>query len=147
MSSTHRWMLVGSVEAGKSTLFKALLALDEAVRKTQAMDFYKGVIDTPGEFFSHPRLYRALINTAAEVETIVYVHAANDFEYRLPSGLLEVNKDKHLVAVITKIDLPDAQPDRVEAMIRSNGFEGDVFRICTTDAAQVAVLRDYLQIK
>ncbi len=144
-SFRHQWMLVGAIEAGKSTLFNALQGLNDTVRKTQAMDFYEGMIDTPGEFFSHPRMYRALINTAAEVDTIIYVHAANDFEFRLPQGLLEVNRHKRLIGLITKTDLADANPDKVEAMMREHGFTGEILRICAIDPLQVIALKKFLQ--
>lgn len=146
LSQEHKWMLVGAIEAGKSTLFNALLGLKDSVRKTQAMDFYKGMIDTPGEFFSHPRMYRALINTAADVDTIIYVHAANDFEFRLPQGLLEVNSHKRLIGLITKIDLPNADPDKVEIMMREHGFTGEILRISVIDPQQVMALKEFLQL-
>lgn len=137
-------MLVGSIGAGKSTLFKALFGLEGEVRKTQGMEFETGGIDTPGEFFSHPRLYHALINTAGGVETIVYVHPANEAEFRLPPGLLDVYGNKDLVGVITKTDLPDADPDRIEAILRANGFTGPVFRVSSHEPHGVARLQQYL---
>lgn len=49
------------------------------MRKTQALEYdAQGCIDTPGEFFSHPRLFHALINSTAECELLIYVHPAND---------------------------------------------------------------------
>lgn len=97
--------------------------------KTQALDYENGIVDTPGEFFSHPRLHHALINTVADARSVVYVHGATDFDYRLPPGLLEVNADKRLMAAITKIDLPDADPQRVEALLRAGGFSAPIFRV------------------
>ncbi len=137
-------MLMGPVGAGKSTLFKVLFGLEEEVRKTQSMEYETGGIDTPGEFFSHPRLYHALINTSGEVETIVYVHPANEAEFRLPPGLLDVYEKKNLVGVITKTDLPDADPDRIEAMLRANGFTGPIFRVSSHDPGSMERLQHYL---
>ena len=45
------------------------------------------IIDTPGEYFSHPRWYHALITTLQDVDMLIYVHGANDPESRLPAGL------------------------------------------------------------
>ena len=51
-----RIAFVGSVGAGKTTLFNALQGNYTLARKTQAVEFNdKGDIDTPGEYFSHPR--------------------------------------------------------------------------------------------
>jgi ethanolamine utilization protein EutP len=138
------FMLVGPIEAGKSTLFKAIFNREEEVRKTQAMEFEAGGIDTPGELFCHPRLYYALINTSGDVDTIVYVHPGDLFEFRLPSGLLEVYEKKKLLGVITKTDLPEADPDRIAAMLRENGFRGPVFRVSCHDPQSMELLKNYL---
>ncbi|VEC51477.1 ethanolamine utilization protein, EutP [Klebsiella aerogenes] len=57
-----RIAIVGAVGAGKTTLFNALQGNYSLARKTQALEFNdRGDIDTPGEYFSHPRWYHALI--------------------------------------------------------------------------------------
>ncbi|MGC6745163.1 EutP/PduV family microcompartment system protein [Escherichia coli] len=42
----------------------------------------RGDIDTPGEYFNHPRWYHALITTLQDVDMLIYVHGANDPESR-----------------------------------------------------------------
>ena len=139
------FMLLGSVEAGKSTLLKALLGCPEEVRKTQAVEFAESCVDTPGEYFSHPRFYHALIQTSLDVTCLIYVHPANDVACRLPPGLMDIYSDKELIAVISKTDLPDAQSDAVERILREQeDFHGKIFRTASNDPASVAVLRDYL---
>lgn len=84
-----RIAFVGTVGAGKTTLFNALQGNYTLARKTQAVEFNdNGDIDTPGEYFSHPRWYHALITTLQDVDMLIYVHGANDPESRLPAGLL-----------------------------------------------------------
>lgn len=138
------FMLIGPIEAGKSTLFKALFGRQEEVRKTQAVDFEHENIDTPGEYFSHPRLYHALINTASNIDTLVYVHPANVFDCRIPPGLFNVYKDKKLLGVISKTDLPDADPDRVEELLNENGISPPVFRVSVEDPESIENLKSYL---
>lgn len=139
------FMLLGTVEAGKSTLLRALLGRTEAVRKTQAIEFAETCVDTPGEYFSHPRFYHALIQTSLDVNCLIYVHPANDLLSRLPPGLLDIYSDKELIAVISKIDLPDAQPDEVTRILREQeGFRGRIFYTASNDQVSVAVLRNYL---
>lgn len=136
-----RFALVGPVEAGKSTLFHALRDDPNPVRKTQAVEYgHAGSIDTPGEFISHPGLYHALIQSVSDVDTIVYVHPANVAECRVPPGLLDIYRHR-LIGVITKIDLPDAEPDLIESMLREQGFEGDIFRVCSHWPDTVAALK------
>ncbi|GGP22532.1 EutP/PduV family microcompartment system protein [Silvimonas iriomotensis] len=137
-----RFALVGSIEAGKSTLFNALHGRHESARKTQAVEFDQtGAIDTPGEFFNHPRLYHALINTITDVDVLVYVHPANLLELHMPPGLLEVYHNKRLFCVISKIDLPDATPARVENLLRERGFDGEIFQVSSQWPETVAALK------
>jgi ethanolamine utilization protein EutP len=137
-------MFIGPIGAGKSTLFKALFDRKEEVRKTQAVEFENGGIDTPGEYFSHPRLYHALLSTAGDVGTLVYVHPCNEPEHRLPPGLLRVYEGKRLVGVLTKTDLPDARPGQVEDMLRGIGFNGPIFHTSSRNRQSIERLRAYL---
>ena len=137
-------MLIGPIGAGKSTLFKALFGHEEDVRKTQAVVFENGAIDTPGEYFSHPRLYHALISSFSNVDTLVYVHPSNEPEHRLPPGLFSIYEGKRLVGAITKTDLPDGRPDQIESMLRDNGFSGHIFRTSSQDQQSIERLRAYL---
>jgi ethanolamine utilization protein EutP len=141
MDGRHRFVLLGAIEAGKTTLFNALTGKQGVALKTQAMDYDQDVVDTPGEFFCHPRLYHALITTAAEADTLMYVHACDDREYRLPPGLLDVNAGKRVIGVITKIDLPGADPDAAEDLLRSHGFDGQVFRVSAHRPETIALLK------
>lgn len=139
------FILIGPIEAGKSTLFRSLLNQEEAVHKTQAVEFSDGsAIDTPGEFFSHPRLYHALITTASDVDTLVYVHPCTEPESRMPPGFLEIYTDKDIIAVITKTDVEDANPDAIEAMLRETGIKGKIFKVSSLDSKSIEPLRAYL---
>ena len=142
---TQAFMLAGPIGAGKTTLFNLLFGRQEGSRKTQAVEYEADIgVDTPGEFFSHPRLYHALITTASDVGTLVYVQGADDFVCRLPPGLLDVYGQKRLVGVITKIDLPLADADRVEALMRENGISGPIFRVSSCEPESVLPLKQIL---
>lgn len=118
-----RIAFVGAVGAGKTTLFNALRGNYSLARKTQAVEFNDhGDIDTPGEYFSHPRWYHALITTLQDVDTLIYVHAANDKESRLPAGLLDVGTRKRHIAVISKTDMPDADVAATRQLLCETGF-------------------------
>ena len=137
-------MLIGEIEAGKTTLLNALFDKDQAALKTQAIEYESNGVDTPGEYFSHPRLYSALLCAAADVDTLVYVHPADRLDCRLPPGLLDVYADKKVIGVITKTDLPEAQPDIVESLLRDNGIHGPILRIRPDDATALQALRAQL---
>ncbi len=138
-------MLIGQIGAGKTTLFNDLFGKNEPARKTQVMEFEGGDgIDTPGEYFSHPRLYHALITASVDVDRLVYVHPADSLECRLPPGLLSVYANKHIDAVVTKMDLPGAHLASVEQMLRNAGIGGRVFPVSCDDATSLNVVRTYL---
>ncbi len=139
-----RFIFLGAVEAGKTSLFNALRGIENEAVKTQALDYDQNMIDTPGEFFSYPRLYHALITTMTEVSTVIYVHAANDFNFRLPEGLLAVNEGKRMIAVITKTDLIDADPVRVRNLLQSHGFTGEIYETSLQDTDSIARLKTTL---
>lgn len=139
------FILIGPIEAGKSTLFSALLGQEEAVRKTQAVEFSAdSAIDTPGEFFSHPRLYHALITTASDVDTLVYVHPCTELESRMPPGFLEIYNDKDIIAVMTKTDIEGVNPEAIAVMLRETGIKGKIFRVSNLDPASIEPLKEYL---
>ncbi|MBV8043037.1 ethanolamine utilization acetate kinase EutP [Pluralibacter sp.] len=140
-----RIAFVGAVGAGKTTLFNALQGNYSLARKTQAVEFNDGGdIDTPGEYFSHPRWYHALITTLQDVDTLIYVHAANDLESRLPAGLLDIGSSKRQLAAISKTDMPDASVAAVRQLLRGMGFEEPIFALNSQDPQSVQQLADYL---
>ncbi|EGA6763223.1 ethanolamine ammonia-lyase reactivating factor EutA [Shigella flexneri] len=140
-----RIAFVGSVGAGKTTLFNALQGNYTLARKTLAVEFNdKGDIDTPGEYFSHPRWYHALITTLQDVDMLIYVHGANDPESRLPAGLLDIGVSKRQIAVISKTDMPDADVAATRKLLLETGFEEPIFELNSHDPQSVQQLVDYL---
>ena len=144
MSDPGQFMLIGEIEAGKTTLLNALFGKEETARKTQAIEFEGNGMDTPGEYFCHPRLYAALLCSAQDMSTLVYVHPADRDSCRLPPGLLDVYIGKKVIGVITKTDLPEARPDAVEALLRANGILGSIFRVSASDSGSIAALKEVL---
>ena len=119
-----RYVLLGTVGAGKSTLYAALhgLACEEA-RKTQAMQYdLEGGVDTPGEFFCHPMYHPALLSATADTDVLIYVHPANDTLCRLPAGFLDIYAQREVICAITKVDLPDADFEGTKAMLEEHGL-------------------------
>ncbi|EJV7387466.1 ethanolamine utilization acetate kinase EutP [Escherichia coli] len=140
-----RIAFVGSVGAGKTTLFNALQGNYTLARKTQAVEFNdKGDIDTPGEYFSHPRWYHALITTLQDVDMLIYVHGANDPESRLPAELLDIGVSKRQIAVISKTDMPDADVAATRKLLLETGFEEPIIELNSHDPQSVQQLVDYL---
>lgn len=144
-AAAPRFMLVGQIGAGKTTLFNGLFHRDAPARKTQVMEFEGNAgIDTPGEYFSHPRMYHALITMSADVGRLMYVHPADVLECRLPPGLLSVYGDTRIDTVVTKMDLPGADLAGVKKMLRNAGITGRVFPVSRGNVSSLEAVRSYL---
>lgn len=100
-----RFMLVGGVGAGKTTLIKALESkTPSGVRKTQMIDYSSWGIDTPGEFIEMGHLRRVLVSTSFDAQIIVAVQdAAREDSYFPP---IIFNVPQHTIGVLTKLDSP-----------------------------------------
>ena len=59
MQDMKKIMFVGPVGVGKTTLTQRLKGLELSYFKTQAIEFYDAIIDTPGEFLQHRKYYNA----------------------------------------------------------------------------------------
>lgn len=141
-----KYVFVGSVGVGKTSLFNALMGDYELARKTQAVDYnLMGGIDTPGEFFSHPHLYKAMISTTTEAEIIIYVHSAEDQICRLPRGILDIYNNKTIVTIITKVDLPNVDLSKVRKVLVECGLNEPFLEINTQDPNDVQMVADYLK--
>lgn len=140
-----RVVFVGEVGAGKTTLFNALQGDFELARKTQAIEFNEqGSVDTPGEYFTHPRLWRALINTLADCDVLVYVHGANNPQCRIPAGLLDIYPHMRRLAVISKATAVDADVPAIRELLASRGFEDPILAINSLNPDDILTVKQFL---
>lgn len=118
---TKRIMLAGAVNAGKTTLTKALFhsklpSMEK--KKTQSLEYEEHSIDTPGEYTASPFMRGALFATALESDLIVFVQDATTDYIQFPPGFA-TGFPRRSVGVVTKIDSPDADVERALGIIRN----------------------------
>ena len=89
-------------------------------------------------------LMNALLATIAEVSTIVYLQVANNPQFAMPAGLMQVYPHKRVVGVISKIDLPDADVSAARRLLRDNNIDEPYFETSAATGAGVDRLRRYL---
>lgn len=90
-----RFMLVGAVSAGKTSLMQAIYDRDLSYHKTQAIDFKENIIDTPGEYLEQRFRYRSLGITAANTDLVVLVQSCTDLRCVFAPGLASMFAKAH----------------------------------------------------
>ncbi len=94
-------LLVGSVGCGKTTFRQRLAQGDIEYVKTQAIEAFDGIIDTPGEFLQQGRLRRALQIVSFDVDTVVLMLDPTEEQSRIPPGFAGTF-NRRVLGVVTK---------------------------------------------
>jgi ethanolamine utilization protein EutP len=139
-----RFMLVGGVDAGKTTLLKALENKDpELTNKTQMIDYSGWGIDTPGEFIQRSYFRRVLVSSSFDAQLIIAVQDATWPEIVFPPHYF-LMFPQHTIGVVTKMDDPAADPERAQAQLRDAGVTGEIFCVSAITGYGISELRAYL---
>lgn len=133
-------IVIGRIGAGKSTLLKALAGSEDPVRKTQMVEFHDWVIDTPGEYVQIPRFHSHLISLAMKAAVVLVVQDAVAESPALPPGFCRVFPAP-VLGVVTKMDRPDAQPERAERHLQFYGVNGPYLRVSAVTGEGLEELR------
>lgn len=141
---SKRVMIIGAIEAGKSSLIKALFGDEQPARKTQALEYWDWAIDTPGEYSENPMFYRTLMATALEAALIVMVQDASRDRNYFPPGFAQ-GFPQECVGVITKVDHPAADQQRAEEYLRQSIGETRIFPTSAYTNEGIEELRAFLQ--
>ena len=113
-------MLIGRVAAGKTTLKQALLGMEIKYDKTQYVYHLDTIIDTPGEYTERRETGGALALYAYEADVVGLVLSANEpFSIFSPCMTSMVNREA--IGIITGIDKPDANVERVTRWLKLAG--------------------------
>ena len=113
-------ILIGRVAAGKTTLTQALRGEDIRYYKTQFINYFDTVIDTPGEYTELRQTSGALALQAYEADVVGLVLSANE-PYSIFSPCITSLVNREVIGIITGIDKPDANVERVERWLRLAG--------------------------
>ena len=115
-------ILMGRVGCGKTTLTQALRGKKIHYHKTQYINHYDVIIDTPGEYAETKGLGRALALYSYEADVVgLLVSATEDYCLFPPNVTTCANRP--VIGIVTQIDRPGARPHRAEAWLRLCGCE------------------------
>jgi ethanolamine utilization protein EutP len=139
-----RFMLIGGIAAGKSTLLKALehKSFGDAT-KTQMIDYSGWGIDTPGEFLEMSYMRRVLSSTAFDAQLLVAVQDVTRKNSIFPPHFF-LTFPQHTIGVITKMDDGHADADRARTQLADAGVTGEIFCVSALTGYGISELRDFL---
>lgn len=136
-------ILIGRVAAGKTTLTQALRGEDIHYYKTQYINYLDTIIDTPGEYTELRQTSGALALYAYEADIVGLVLSANE-PYSIFSPCITSLVNREVVGIITGIDKPDANVERVERWLCLAGCK-KIFPLSAYTGEGVKDLLNYLR--
>lgn len=135
-------ILVGKVGCGKTTLTQVLKGEKILYHKTQYINHYDVIIDTPGEYAENKELARALILYSYEADVIGLLASSLE-DYTLYSPNIASMATRPVIGIVTQIDRPGARPDWAELFLKNAGCK-DIFFVSSTTGEGIEELLDYL---
>ena len=135
-------MLFGRVGAGKTTLTQALRGETIHYNKTQYVNYHEKIIDTPGEYTERRETGGALALYAYEADVVGLVLSANE-PYSIFSPCLTSMVNREAIGIITGIDKPDANVERVTRWLKLAGCK-KIFPVSAITGEGIQNLMDFL---
>ena len=136
-------ILMGRSESGKTTLTQALRGEKIHYYKTQYINHFDVIIDTPGEYAENKILARALALYSYEADVIGLLISATE-PYSLYSPNITQMATREVIGIVTQIDRPDADADLAESWLRLAGCE-KIFRVSSYTGEGIWQILDYLK--
>jgi len=119
-------ILMGRSEAGKTTLTQALRGDTITYHKTQYINHFDVIIDTPGEYVQTHSLGHALALYVYEADVVgLLISATEPFSLFPPNITCLTNRDT--IGIVTKINDNKANPKRAEKWLRLSGCKNVFF--------------------
>lgn len=113
-------ILMGRSECGKTSLIQAMRGEKITYHKTQYINNYDVIIDTPGEYAENASLGRALALYTYEADVVGLLAGANE-QYTLYPPNITCMCNREVIGIVTQIDRKDANPALAESWLRNAG--------------------------
>lgn len=140
----NRAMIIGAVDAGKSTLTHALLETDQKAVKTQSLSYLDWIVDTPGEYTENPLYYKNIMATSLEVTHVIYLQDPTNSKMIFPPGFSS-GFSKLPIGVVTKADHPNANIEFAIDQLKRVVTEGPIVVTSAVNKQGLKEIRDLVQ--
>ncbi len=117
-------ILVGRSECGKTTLTQALKGEKIHYHKTQYVNRFDVIIDTPGEYIQTKNLGNALAMYTFEADVVGLLISALE-PYSLYPPCVTPVCNRPVIGIVTQTEREGADPDRAERWLRLAGCQTD----------------------
>lgn len=138
-----KMILVGRSECGKTTLRQALKGKEIRYEKTQYVNYYDVVIDTPGEYAENSSLARALALYSYESDIVALLISATE-PYSLYPPCVTGVCNRPVIGIVTQIDAPDANVNQAVEWLELTGCE-KIFQVSSYTGQGIWEILDYLK--
>lgn len=136
-------ILVGRSEAGKTTLTQAMKGEKIQYHKTQYVNHFDVIIDTPGEYIQTKNLGAAIAMYSFEAN-VVGLLASSTEPYSLYPPCCAAVCNRDVIGIVTKIDDPKGDPKRAERWLRLAGCK-NIFHVNSKTGEGVWEIINYLR--
>ena len=136
-------ILIGRSGCGKTTLTQALKGEHIRYHKTQYINYFDCIIDTPGEYAETKWLGRALALYSYEADVVGLLLSARE-PYSLYGPNLTASANREVIGIVTQIDREDARPDRAQRWLELAGCR-TVFRVSAVTGEGLADIFSHLR--
>ena len=136
-------VLMGRSEAGKTTLTQALKGEKIEYHKTQYVNNFDVIIDTPGEYAQTKGLGHALALYTYEADVVGLILSSTE-PYSLYPPCVTPMANREVVGIVTKIDVEGGDPQRAERWLRLAGCK-KIFFVDSKHNEGITELLEYLR--
>lgn len=136
-------ILIGRSEAGKTTITQALKGEYIHYHKTQYVNRFDVIIDTPGEYTQVKHLGAGLAMYAFEADVCGLLMSATE-PYSLFSPCCTPVCNRPVIGIITKINNPYANVKQAERWLRLAGCE-NIFKVDSVTGEGISDVLEYLK--
>ena len=135
-------ILIGRSEAGKTTLKQVLRGEAIAYAKTQSINYYDIIVDTPGEYIQTKHLGGALAVYSYESDVIGLLASATE-PFSLFGPCIAATATRPVIGIVTKCDEKNAKVEMAYGWLKEAGCDS-IFCVDSVTGRGISDILDYL---